>query len=148
MFSGAFLEGFMKLNQSGTSLTKSGNRCGLVLGELSGEDLNRVYYYSIFPNLLLSLFLDYLMVHRLLPQSKSETQIVCEWLFSPESMNQKEFNPQDAVLFWDRVDRQDWQVCELMQAGVSSRAYTPGSYAGAESLLAQFDREFLRIMGH
>jgi hypothetical protein len=44
--------------------------------------------------------------------------------------------------------RKDWQVWELMQAGVSSRVYTPGSYFSAESLLAQFDREFLRVMGH
>lgn len=148
LISGAFLGGFMRLNQPVTSLTMSGNRCGVVLGKLSGEDLNRVYYYSIFPNLLLSLFPDYVMVHRLLPQSKSETQVICEWLFSPESFNQTEFNPDDAVLFWDRVNQQDWQVCELMQAGVGSRAYTPGLYSSAESLLAQFDREFLRVMGH
>ncbi|MFB2881571.1 SRPBCC family protein [Floridanema aerugineum] len=110
--------------------------------------LNHSTLLSAFPNLFLSLFPDYVMVHRLLPQSKSETQIVCEWLFSPESFNQTGFNPSDAVRFWDRVNQQDWQVCELMQAGVSSRAYTPGPYSSAESLLAQFDREFLRLMGH
>ena len=148
LISGAFLGGFMRLNQSGTSLTMSGNRCGVVLGELSGEDLNRVYYYSVLPDLLLSLFPDDVMVHRLLPQSPSQTQVVCEWLFSPESFEQTDFNPDDAVRFWDRVNQQDWQVCELMQAGVSSRAYTPGLYSSAESLLAQFDREFLRVMGN
>ncbi|OKH30723.1 hypothetical protein NIES2119_30445 [[Phormidium ambiguum] IAM M-71] len=140
MISGAFLGGFMRLNQSGTSLTMSGNRCGVVLGELSGEDLNRVYYYSVLPDLLLSLFPDDVMVHR--------SQVVCEWLFSPESFEQTDFNPDDAALFWDRVNQQDWQVGELMQVGVSSRAYRPGLYSSAESLLAQFDREFLRVMGH
>lgn len=148
LISGAFLGGFMRLNQSGTSLTMSGNRCGVVLGELSGEDLNRVYYYSVLPDLLLSLFPDYVMVHRLLPQSPSQTQVVCEWLFSPESFERTDFNPDDGARFWDRVNQQDWQVCELMQVGVSSRAYRPGLYSSAESLLAQFDRDFLRVMGH
>lgn len=77
--------------------------------------------------MLLSLFPDDVMVHRLLPQSPSQTQVVCEWLFSQDSFNQTEFNPDDAVLFWTRVNQQDWQVCELMQTGVSSRPYNPGS---------------------
>ena len=36
------------------------------------------------------------------------------------------FDPADAVEFWDMTNRQDWHVCELSQAGISSRAYTPG----------------------
>ncbi len=53
----------------------------------------------------------------------------------------------DAVGFWDMTNRQDWYVCELSQQGVSSRAYEPGPYAELESLLAAFDREYLRAMG-
>ncbi|MBD2183844.1 SRPBCC family protein [Aerosakkonema funiforme] len=55
-------------------------------------------------------------------------------------MNQGYFNPQDAVQFWE--------VCELMQTGVSSRAYTPSPYSSAESLFAQFDREYLKAIEH
>jgi len=57
-------------------------------------------------------------------------------------------DPRDAVEFWDITNRQDWQVCELMQTGVSSRAYTPSPYSGAESLLAEFDREYLKAIEH
>ena len=35
-------------------------------------------------------------------------------------------------------------MCELAQQGVSSRAYAPGPYSREESLLAAFDREYLR----
>jgi Rieske 2Fe-2S family protein len=38
-------------------------------------------------------------------------------------------------------------MCELAQQGVSSRAYRPGVYSKEESLLAAFDREYLRSMG-
>ena len=38
-------------------------------------------------------------------------------------------------------------MCELAQKGVSSRAYRPGLYSKEESLLAAFDREYLRSMG-
>lgn len=143
LFSGPFLGGFMTINQVGGSLTLSGNRCSLPLGNVSGEDLQRVYYYSIFPNMLLSLHPDYVVVHQILPQSPSQTRIVCEWLFDPQAANE----PNDAVEFWDINNREDWQVCELMQAGVSSRVYTPGPYVGAESLVAAIDRELLTALG-
>src|SRR5467141_1627764 len=59
---GPFLGGFMKINK-GKSLTMSGNACALPLGDVSAEDFHRVFYYSIFPNMLLSMHPDYVMVH-------------------------------------------------------------------------------------
>src|SRR5213083_2633015 len=61
---GPFLGGFMKINKS-KSLSMSGNACALPVGDLRAEDHTRVFYYSIFPNMLLSLHPDYVMVHQL-----------------------------------------------------------------------------------
>lgn len=113
---------------------------------LPEEDHGRVYYYSIFPNLLLSLHPDYVMAHRLQPIAPGRTKIVCEWYFEPSTMAAPGFDPSDAMKFWDEVNRQDFHVCELMQLGVRSRAYTPGPYAQAEGLLAAFDRYYLEVM--
>jgi len=44
------------------------------------------------------------------------------------------------------TNRQDWHVCELAQQGISSRAYAPGLYSTEESLLAAFDREYLKAI--
>jgi Rieske 2Fe-2S family protein len=55
-------------------------------------------------------------------------------------MQRPGFDPADAVEFWDMTNRQDWHVCELSQAGISSRAYTPGPYSNREDLLFAFDR--------
>ena len=43
--------------------------CGVTVGDLPEEDLNRVYYYAIFPNMLLSLHPDYVMFHTLWPEA-------------------------------------------------------------------------------
>jgi Rieske 2Fe-2S family protein len=56
------------------------------------------------------------------------------------------YNIADAEEFWDRTNRQDWDICERSQAGVSSRAYTPGPYSPRESMPAAWDREYLRVM--
>ena len=87
------------------------------------------------------------MFHTLWPQSPNQTRIVCEWLFDPYTMAQPGFDPADAVELWDLTNRQDWEICELTQQGVSSRAYTPGLYSSSESLLAAIDQEVLKALG-
>jgi len=145
LIEGPFLGGYMDLNHD--SMTVDGQRRRPPLPGLPPEDLARAYYYSIFPNLLLSLHPDYVMAHTLWPVSPGRTRVVCEWYFDPATMAADGFDPSDAVQFWDTTNRQDWHVCELSQLGVSSRAYTPGPYARAEGLPWQFDQEYLRAMG-
>jgi len=140
---GPFLGGFMKINP-GKSLTMSGNACAAFVGKI--ENLQQVFYYSIFPNMLLSLHPEYVMVHQLWPQSPERTLIVCDWLFHPDAFKRKDFNPDDAIEFWDMTNKQDWHVCELSQRGISSRAYEPGPYSARESIPAAWDREYLRYV--
>jgi Rieske 2Fe-2S family protein len=112
-----------------------------------GADLDRVYFYTIFPSLLLSLHPDYVMVHYVEPISIGRTHVTCAWLFHPEATAACDFDARDAVDFWDLTNRQDWHVSELTQHGLRSRAYSPGPYSNAEGLLAAFDRHYLRVMG-
>ena len=142
---GPFLGGFMRI-ASDKSLTMSGNACALPVGNFGDEDFRFVFYYSIFPNMLLSLHPDYVMVHQLWPQSLERTLIFCDWFFNPEAFNRGDFDPEDAIQFWDMVNKQDWRVCELSQQGISSRAYEPGPYSARESIPAAWDREYLRFM--
>ncbi len=65
------------------------------------EDVRRVYYYAIFPNMLLSLHPDYMMVHTLWPQGPDRTINICEWHFHPKELARPDFDPKDAVEFWD-----------------------------------------------
>jgi Rieske 2Fe-2S family protein len=144
---GPFLGGYMVLTHAGGSLTLSGRACGSALASLPTEDLDRVYFYSIFPNMLLSLHPDYVMFHTLWPDGRDRTRISCEWLFQPDAFGQPGFDPDDAVRFWDETNRQDWHICELAQAGIASRAYEPGPYSPREGIAAAWDREYLRAMG-
>jgi Rieske 2Fe-2S family protein len=143
--SGPFLGGYMEVK--GGSMTLSGRTCSIPVGELPAEDLHRVYYYTIFPNMLLSLHPDYVMVHAVWPQSPERTLIECHWLFHPDASAHPGFDPDDGVAFWDRTNREDWHICEQSQLGVSSRAYTPGPYSPRESISAAFDREVLSALG-
>ena len=142
---GPFLGGFMPITK-GHSLTMSGNACALPVGDIPGED-HRVFYYSIFPNLLLSLHPDYVMVHQVWPQSPERVTIFCDWLFHPDAFGRADFHPDDAVEFWDMTNRQDWHVCELSQQGIASRAYLDRVRIRRESIPAAWDREYLLCLG-
>lgn len=140
---GPFLGGFMGLTQ-GASLTMSGGACARPVGDVAAGDHARVFYYSIFPNMLLSLHPDYVMVHQIWPQSPERSRVLCDWYFHPDAAADPDFRPEDAVEFWDITNKQDWHVCELSQQGIGSRAYRPGPYSARESIPAAWDREYLR----
>ncbi len=143
LIDGPFLGGYMDvLNES---MMVSGRACALPLGEL-GADAKRAYYYSVLPNLLLNIHPDYVMFHLVTPDAPGRSTIVSEWLFNPEAFDRPDFRPEEAVQFWDETNLQDWHVCELGQLGVSSQAYSPGWYTPLESLLAAFDRHYLKLM--
>jgi len=145
---GPFLGGFMSIKE-GKSLTTSGETCARAVGDIKAEDHARVFYYSIFPNMLLSMHPDYVMVHQLWPQSPERTLVQCDWFFHPDAAGSLDpgYNPEDAIEFWDMTNKQDWHVCELSQQGISSRAYQPGPYSPRESIPAAWDREYLRQLG-
>jgi glycine betaine catabolism A len=142
---GPFLGGFMRITK-GNSLTMSGKSCALSVGDFGADDFHRVFYYSIFPNMLLSLHPDYAMVHQLRPLSTDRTLILCDWFFHPEAFERGDFKPDDAIEFWDMTNKQDWHVCELSQQGIASRAYVPGPYSPRESIPAAWDRYYLRFI--
>lgn len=147
MTEGAFLGGFMVISEAGGSLTESGKACGVPVGAaLTADDMQRVYYYSIFPGMLLSLHHDYVMVHTFHPLAPERTRIRCAFLYHPDTLARPGFDPDDAVRFWDRVNREDWHICELTQHGVESRAYRPGPYSRRESVSAAFDRYYRESM--
>jgi Rieske 2Fe-2S family protein len=107
---------------------------------LTAQDATKVLYFALFPNALVSLHPDYVMLHTLWPRSPGHTHVTCEWFFEPATMERDDFDPADAIGFWDMVNEQDWYVCELQQQGVGTRNYTAGRYSAEESDVHAFDR--------
>ncbi len=86
----------------------------------------------IYPNFMLSLSAEHVAAFSLWPQAPDRTAIVCDMLFHPNEIAKTTFDPSDASDFWDIVNRQDWLVCEGVQAGMHSRRFEYGYYAPME----------------
>jgi Rieske 2Fe-2S family protein len=108
------------------------------------QDLRRYYGVVLTPNVLFNLLDDHVVIHTLWPDGPTRTRITCDWLFDAEVMKQADFDPMDAVELFDIVNKQDWEVCELAQFGMTSRSYASGGiYVPAEQHISAF-AEFIR----
>ncbi len=136
--SGAWVGGWMDLRDGMATMSLDGASHGAALRGLDGKGRRRVIYVNIFPNLLVSLHPDYVMVHRLVPLAAGRTRIECTWAFPPESLTRPGFDPGYAVEFWDLINRQDWRACESVQRGLSSPHAVPGPLSAQEDAVYQF----------
>jgi phenylpropionate dioxygenase-like ring-hydroxylating dioxygenase large terminal subunit len=137
---GPWAGGWMELVDDADTMSTDGHAHGRPpLRGLTAEDERRIHYFVVWPNLLLSLHPDYVMTHQVWPLEPGRSRVVCEWLFDPETMARPDFDPSDAVDFWDLTNRQDWNVCELQQQGTRSRSYVAGRYALMEDMVHAFD---------
>jgi Rieske 2Fe-2S family protein len=145
---GPFLGGYMEIMPQHESATMSGRACGRLLNPgLPGDDRRRAFYYSLMPNMLLSVHPDYANYYIVTPLAVDKTLVESEWMFNADGVADPTFNPDDAIRFWDVTNRQDWHIVEQSQLGIMSRRYAPGPYSPRESIPAAWDREYLRQLG-
>ena len=135
---GIWVGGWMDLRDGMATMSLDGSTGGTPLRGLDATGLRTVLYVGIFPNVLVSLHPDYVMVHRLIPVAPDRTKIECTWAFAPESLAKPGFDPGYAVEFWDLTNRQDWQACESVQRGLSSPRAVPGPLSREEDAVYQF----------
>ena len=137
---GLWCGGSMTLSDDAETMAREGgtNHRPPIRG-LTEKDLRSVYYYLLFPNVLVSLHPDYVMLHTLWPRAVDRTEVVCEWYFERTTIEAAGFDPQDAVDFWDQVNREDWDICALNQRGLRNRDATAGRYTGQEDDVHDFD---------
>jgi Rieske 2Fe-2S family protein len=136
----SYIGGSMGFRNGAETMSSDGKRRRDYLPGLSEDERRKVCYYTIYPNLLLSLHPDYMMVHTLWPKAVDRTEILCEWYFHPAEMAKPDFTADDVIEFWDTTNREDWSIVELSQLGIQSRAYRPGPYSRREELLHAFDQ--------
>jgi Rieske 2Fe-2S family protein len=101
----------------------------------------------LYPNLFISLACDHVAVFILRPRDATRTSITCHFLFEPFELAKSDFDHRDASEFWDLVNRQDWVICESVQAGISSRVHQHGYYAPMEDFNLDIRRYVLERLG-
>jgi Rieske 2Fe-2S family protein len=115
-----------------TTYTATGTTARAAFPGLSDEEKVRHKGELIYPNLMLSVSSDHAAAFVLWPEAVDRTRIECRFLFHKDEIARADFDPSDAVDFWDMVNRQDWAVCERVQRGMSARVHDYGYYSPME----------------
>ena len=121
------------------ALTMTGRASRPPLPGLDAEDIRRVYVASLFPNALITFFNDHVMLFLLEPKGPTSSRVTILWLFDQSAVNSPDFDPMDTVVMADRAAQQDWNICEKVQAGMTSKAFASGGiYVPEEKYLRSF----------
>jgi Rieske 2Fe-2S family protein len=137
-----------RLADDAESLTVSGRAPAAPFPGLPSGHERHYYGMVVRPNLLLNLLPDHVIIHMLTPLAPDRSRVTCDWLFAPDAVARPGFDPADTVALFDRVNRQDWEVCELVQASARSRAFAAGGvYVPIERHIRGFNDWVLEQLG-
>jgi glycine betaine catabolism A len=134
------------LREGAWTFTSSGSSDRAPFQGLDAAERERHKGELVYPNLLLSLSAEHVAAYNLQPRGPAATHVVCDLLFHPDEIERAMFDPSDAGDLWDVVNRQDWRICESVQRGMSSRAWTGGWFAPMEDESADISRWYAASM--
>jgi phenylpropionate dioxygenase-like ring-hydroxylating dioxygenase large terminal subunit len=129
------------------TFTRSGTTRRRAFPTLNDDEKVRHKGELLYPNLFVSLACDHVAVFILRPRAPDRTDITCHFLFEPFELDKPDFDPADTADFWDVVNRQDWVICESVQAGITSRVHERGYYAPMEDFNLDIRRYVLERIG-
>jgi Rieske 2Fe-2S family protein len=129
------------------TFTATGTTTRLPFPGLSEPEQTRHFGELVLPNLMISLSADHVAAFTVWPKSAGRTAVVCDFLFHPDEIAKPDFDPSDAVSFWDLVNRQDWLICERVQDGMTSRRFMAGYLAPMEQPSADVSRYVAARLG-
>jgi len=129
------------------TFTLSGTTNRKPFAGLDQDELVRHKGELLYPNFMLSLSAEHAAAFTLWPHDPGHTTVLCDFLFHPGEMARVDFDPSDAVEFWDITNRQDWVICESVQRGMSSRMFRRGFYAPMENLSLDIRRYLEERLG-
>ena len=120
--------------EGAVTFTWTGNTNRAPFPGLNDDEKVRHKGELIYPNLMLSLACDHVAAFTLWPRDAVHTTVQCDFLFHPDELKKSGFDSDDAVEFWDLVNRQDWAICKRVQQGTASRVHEYGYYGAMEDL--------------
>ena len=135
---GPWKGGWMPFAEGCETMSMSGFRDGRPLLYARDEtEARRIYYYILWPNLIISVHPDYVLTHQAWPDGANRSIVNCDLYLEADRVGQVDIS--GAVEFWDITNREDYHVVEAQQQGTRSRSWVAGRYSNQEASVHAFD---------
>ena len=135
-------DGGVAIANGGNSFSATGHsKLPVAKGLREAED--SLFGCTAYPNMFIDVTGTGAISTILLPRAPGHTTVVTEYLFEPEVIAADGFDPSEIVEFSELVAHQDYTVCERVQRGTGSRAFTYGVLAEKDDLVSAFNGWYL-----
>ena len=136
-----YMPGAQSLTMDGSSMVKP-------FKHLNEDELGVLYTAGVVrPNFFINVHRDYLNTHQMIATGPDSIQMVYDWLFEPEAMEQEDFDIDFMVELWDLTNRQDARNCEWQNSGLKSRHFKHGNFVPQEFGPHRFNQWVLDSLG-
>jgi Rieske 2Fe-2S family protein len=116
-----------------------------LLPGFKGQGDPEAYYGSgVYPTMFIDVDGSTCLATAVFPTGPRSCTLVTEYLFSPEALEDPEFDPSPVIQFNELVTSQDNEACERVQRGVTSRAFDHGVFPAKDAWVHGFDQRYLR----
>jgi len=135
---GPWKGGWMVFADGCETMSMDGQRNGRPLLFARDEvEARRIYYYILWPNLIVSVHPDYVLTHHATPVGPNRSIVHCDLYLDEADLGRADVT--GAAEFWDITNREDYHVVEMQQTGIRSRSWTAGRYSNQEASVQAFD---------
>lgn len=139
--------GSLPLKSGAVSLTMTGEPASrLLLGMFSGGLESCTAATHLKPGFAAVFSPDYGIVFTDTPTGVDSTQVTVQWFVHQDAVEGVDFQIDDVTRVWDQTNRQDWELCRLVQQGVRSGGFEPGPLSLDETSVAGFYYSYARMM--
>lgn len=138
----SFSKTFDLSNYSIVPCDKFSYQCSIVKDQ---DDSLTVRFYWIWPNMMLSVYPGSvnMTTTQLIPIDANQTMAVYRYFFMNEQLTEEE---EDMIKFVDQVREEDFDLVELLQSGLHSKAFENGIYSPTENAMQHFHEMVLEAL--
>lgn len=91
-----------------------------------GIGVGEIFYYFVFPNLMLNIMPNRLQVNLIVPLSHDRTEVIFDYFYRDITSEAAQKLIREDWAYSELVQQQDIDICERVQQGLASRAYDQG----------------------
>ena len=92
-------------------------------------DGGEAFYYCVFPNFMLNIAPNRVQVNLVQPLGADRCHVTFWYYYDDPADPAQQIRLEQDVAFSDHVQQEDREICELVQRGLSSRAYDRGRFS-------------------
>jgi Rieske 2Fe-2S family protein len=129
------------LRSGASTWSMDGQSQGKHFPDLTAEEQSAGHrYVTALPSFFVVGHVDYVRAVSVRPLGPEATEITAEWLFSEDTLNDKDFDIDKTIELGRLVIEQDGRACELNQKGIQSIAHQQGVLMAQEYAVHRFQQ--------